>query len=85
MRRSASISALDDGNHAYLEPILARYIANLEQSLADVRIKTPQKYIMQSNGGMATFAAMSEEGGSRPCGGPAGGITASVQSAAPRG
>ena len=65
--------------NAYLEPILARYIANLESRLAEVRVKTPQKYIMQSNGGMATFAASAKKAVATVLSGPAGGITASVQ------
>jgi N-methylhydantoinase A len=43
--------------NAYLQPILARYIAQLEARLAAARITTRQTYIMQSNGGMSTFAA----------------------------
>jgi N-methylhydantoinase A len=65
--------------NAYLEPILARYIANLEQRLAEVRVKTPQKYIMQSNGGMATFSSSAKKAVATVLSGPAGGITASVQ------
>jgi N-methylhydantoinase A len=65
--------------NAYLEPILARYIANLESRLAEVRVKTPQKYIMQSNGGMATFSASAKKAVATVLSGPAGGITASVQ------
>ena len=42
--------------NAYLQPILARYIAQLDRRLADAGVTTRQKYIMQSNGGMATFA-----------------------------
>jgi N-methylhydantoinase A len=65
--------------NAYLEPILARYIANLESRLAEVHVKTPQKYIMQSNGGMATFSASARKAVATVLSGPAGGITASVQ------
>ncbi len=65
--------------NAYLEPILARYIANLEQRLAEVQVRTPQKYIMQSNGGMATFSASAKKAVATVLSGPAGGITASVQ------
>ena len=65
--------------NAYLEPILARYIDNLEGRLSDVRVTTPQKYIMQSNGGMATFAASAKKAVATVLSGPAGGITASVQ------
>ncbi|MSP95120.1 MAG: hydantoinase/oxoprolinase family protein [Alphaproteobacteria bacterium] len=65
--------------NAYLEPILARYIANLEGRLSAARVTTPQKYIMQSNGGMATFAASAKKAVATVLSGPAGGITASVQ------
>jgi N-methylhydantoinase A len=65
--------------NAYLEPILARYIANLEQRLLQAGIATPQKYIMQSNGGMANFAASARKAVATVLSGPAGGITASVQ------
>ena len=41
--------------NAYLQPILARYIAQLDRRLVDAGIVTRQKYVMQSNGGMATF------------------------------
>ena len=65
--------------NAYLEPILARYIHNLENRLASAGLTTRQKYIMQSNGGMATFAASARKAVATVLSGPAGGITASVQ------
>ena len=65
--------------NAYLQPILARYIANLEGRLAGAGVDTPQKYIMQSNGGMSTFAATAKKAVATVLSGPAGGITASVQ------
>ena len=65
--------------NAYLEPILARYIGNLENRLSQAGVTTPQKYIMQSNGGMATFAASAKKAVATVLSGPAGGITASVQ------
>jgi N-methylhydantoinase A len=65
--------------NAYLEPILARYIQNLEQRLAGAGVTTPQKYIMQSNGGMATFAVSARKAVATVLSGPAGGITASMQ------
>ena len=45
--------------NAYLQPMLARYIDNLDRRLAVAGVATPQKYIMQSNGGMSTFEAAS--------------------------
>jgi N-methylhydantoinase A len=65
--------------NAYLEPILARYIGNLEERLAGAGLTTRQTYIMQSNGGMATFAASAKKAVATVLSGPAGGITASVQ------
>lgn len=64
--------------NAYLQPVLARYIARLADRLETAGVKTPQKYIMQSNGGMATFEATARKGVSTVLSGPAGGVTASV-------
>src|SRR5260370_523812 len=49
--------------NAYLQPILARYIDQLDRRLSAASIGPRQKYIMQSNGGMATFGAAGERGG----------------------
>jgi N-methylhydantoinase A len=64
--------------NAYLQPILARYIARLAERLESVGVRTKQKYIMQSNGGMATFEATAKKGVTTVLSGPAGGVTASV-------
>ena len=65
--------------NAYLSPILAKYIANLDGRLTDTGVSTPQKYIMQSNGGMSTFDATSKKAVATVLSGPAGGIVASLQ------
>lgn len=65
--------------NAYLQPILARYIANLENRLEGAGVRTRQKYIMQSNGGMSTFSATAKKAVATVLSGPAGGITASMQ------
>ena len=62
--------------NAYLRPILARYIEQLDRRLAQAGIVTRQKYIMQSNGGMATFAAAARRSVATVLSGPAGGATA---------
>jgi N-methylhydantoinase A len=62
--------------NAYLQPILAHYIAQLEQRLSGVGLTTRQKYIMQSNGGMSTFDAASRKAVTTVLSGPAGGVTA---------
>jgi N-methylhydantoinase A len=64
--------------NAYLQPILARYIAQLDRRLRDAGLTTRQKYIMQSNGGMATFAAAARRAVTTVLSGPAGGVTASA-------
>ena len=62
--------------NAYLQPILARYIDQLDRRLSATGIGTRQKYIMQSNGGMATFAAAARKAVTTVLSGPAGGVTA---------
>jgi N-methylhydantoinase A len=62
--------------NAYLQPILARYIAQLDRGLAEAGVATKQKYIMQSNGGMATFPAAARRAVTTVLSGPAGGVTA---------
>ena len=62
--------------NAYLQPILARYIAQLDRRLSATGISTRQKYIMQSNGGMATFQAAARKAVTTVLSGPAGGVTA---------
>jgi N-methylhydantoinase A len=62
--------------NAYLQPILARYIDQLDRRLTATGIGTRQKYIMQSNGGMATFAAAARKAVTTVLSGPAGGVTA---------
>jgi N-methylhydantoinase A len=62
--------------NAYLQPILARYIAQLEHRLNEAGLTTRQKYIMQSNGGMATFPAAARKAVTTVLSGPAGGVTA---------
>ena len=62
--------------NAYLQPILARYIGELDRRLAEAGIATRQRYIMQSNGGTATFAAAARRAVATVLSGPAGGVTA---------
>ena len=65
--------------NAYLSPILARYIEKLDARLAGAGLTTRQKYIMQSNGGMATFAASAKKAVATVLSGPAGGVTACAE------
>jgi len=68
--------------NAYLNPILRRYVENLDRRLAGAGVATRQKYIMQSNGGMATFAAAARTAVTTVLSGPAGGVTAGVAACA---
>ena len=67
--------------NAYLQPTLARYVSKLEHRLSGASIATRQKYVMQSNGGMATFAAAARRAATTVLSGPAGGVTAGVLAA----
>ena len=62
--------------NAYLQPILAHYLAQLDRRLTQSGITTRQKYVMQSNGGMATFKAAARRAVTTVLSGPAGGATA---------
>jgi N-methylhydantoinase A len=62
--------------NAYLQPILARYIDQLDRRLTGAGITTRQKYIMQSNGGMAAFPTAARKAVTTVLSGPAGGVTA---------
>jgi N-methylhydantoinase A len=64
--------------NAYLQPILARYVESLDRRLDDTGVATRQKYIMQSNGGMSTFAEAARTAVTTVLSGPAGGVTAGV-------
>jgi N-methylhydantoinase A len=64
--------------NAYLRPILERYVGNLDRRLAASGIATPQKYVMQSNGGMSTFETAARRAVTTVLSGPAGGVTACV-------
>jgi len=64
--------------NAYLQPILAHYVESLDRRLAGSGVTTPQKYIMQSNGGTSTFAEAARTAVTTVLSGPAGGVAAGV-------
>ncbi len=43
--------------NAYLEPVLINYIAHLDQGLDKAGLRTEQRFLMQSNGGVMPFKA----------------------------
>jgi N-methylhydantoinase A len=65
--------------NAYLQPIVERYLHNLRDRLARAGITTPQAYVMQSNGGTATFGKAAERSVATLLSGPAGGVTAGAR------
>ncbi|MFP5336732.1 MAG: hydantoinase/oxoprolinase family protein [Actinomycetes bacterium] len=65
--------------NAYLQPILERYLHNLRQRLVDTGVTTAQAYVMQSNGGTATFGKAAEKAAATLLSGPAGGVTAGAR------
>lgn len=65
--------------NAYLQPIVQRYLDSLHASLFAQGITTSQAYVMQSNGGTATFGKAAEKAAATLLSGPAGGVTAGAR------
>ena len=65
--------------NAYLQPILERYLHNLRTRLVDAGVTTAQAYVMQSNGGTATFGKAAQKAAATLLSGPAGGVTAGAR------
>jgi N-methylhydantoinase A len=63
---------------AYVQPVMARYLANLSAALADQEIDCPY-YCMQSNGGLAEFDAAERAPLVLVESGPAGGVAGAVR------
>lgn len=64
--------------NAYLNPILKRYISRLSEQMRKLEAQTPQSYVMQSNGGVATFENASNKSVTTILSGPAGGVVAGL-------
>src|SRR5262249_59931367 len=63
---------------AYVQPVMARYLANLSAALAEQQIECPY-YCMQSNGGLAEFDAAERAPLVLVESGPAGGVAGAVR------
>jgi N-methylhydantoinase A len=63
---------------AYVQPVMARYLANLSAALAQQQIDCPY-YCMQSNGGLAAFDAAERAPLVLVESGPAGGVAGAVR------
>jgi len=64
--------------NAYIAPVMSKYLGRLEQRLRELGLTTPRLYIMQSNGGVATFESAAKKPVATVLSGPAGGVIASV-------
>lgn len=65
--------------NAYLSPIMQRYLTKVDGELDRLGLRTGQKYVMQSNGGVTTFATAAERAVTTLLSGPAGGVTAGAR------
>jgi N-methylhydantoinase A len=64
--------------NAYIQPVMANYLGSLENRMREMAITTPKLYIMQSNGGVSTFAGSAKKPVATVLSGPAGGVIASM-------
>jgi N-methylhydantoinase A len=65
--------------NAYLNPLLESYIHKLDARLAALGLATEQRYIMRSNGGLATFDSAAKRSVQTVLSGPAAGVVAAQQ------
>ncbi|MFI6345536.1 hydantoinase/oxoprolinase family protein [Streptomyces sp. NPDC050560] len=65
--------------NAYLQPTVERYLTNLRASLRRAGVTTRQAYVMQSNGGTATFEGAARTPAATLLSGPAGGVAAGAR------
>jgi N-methylhydantoinase A len=63
--------------NAYLEPILIRYIDDLSKGLDKIGVQQPQRFLMQSNGGVMPFTAGRGNAVHTLLSGPAAGVQGS--------
>src|SRR5574341_1538738 len=64
--------------NAYIQPVMASYLGQLESRMREMGMTTPKLYIMQSNGGVSTFKGSAEKPVATVLSGPAGGVIASM-------
>jgi len=68
--------------NAYVAPVLGRYLRHLDQELDRRGVAAGRRFVMQSNGGSAPFAASLDRAAGTILSGPAGGVTAGIGLAA---
>ena len=67
---------------AYVAPVMRRYLAELDGAAQRRGLATPQRFVMQSNGGLAPFARVARHAVQTLLSGPAAGVLAGSQLAA---
>jgi N-methylhydantoinase A len=68
--------------NAYLNPLLERYITALGGALDGLGVEAKQRYIMRSNGGVASFAVAAQRSVQTILSGPAAGVVAASRTVA---
>src|SRR5262249_3592368 len=68
--------------NAYVSPVLGRYLRPPDQDLARRGVAPGRRFVVQSNGGSAPFAASLDRAAGTILSGPAGGATAGIGLAA---
>lgn len=71
--------------NAYLNPLLDSYVRRLDHRLGDLGLTAEQRYIMRSNGGLASFDSAAKRSVQTVLSGPAAGVVAAQQFAAASG
>src|SRR5438477_1419933 len=64
--------------NAYLRPALAGYLGRIGERFRKLGLKTRQQYLMQSNGGVASFTQGADQPVTTLLSGPAGGVIAGL-------
>jgi N-methylhydantoinase A len=65
--------------NAYVAPRLHAYLRQMEARLAEQGVSTGQRYVMQSNGGMTSFARAADQAVTTILSGPAAGVIAGAR------
>jgi N-methylhydantoinase A len=71
--------------NAYVQPILSDYLDRVASHLDEHGVRTPRRYVMQSNGGVTSFAAAGRRPVTTVLSGPAAGAVAAGRIAAAAG
>jgi N-methylhydantoinase A len=64
---------------AYVGPTVEGYLSRLESQLSSIGVSTPQKYLMQSNGGLMRINVAARHPNQTLLSGPAAGVTAAIE------